>query len=360
MTDPQLALRAEQALIGALLAEPWHARDRHYANLTLKHPTYQAVAREISGARMYLGALDNPDRLIDQIAERLQLPGVDTAYLTDLARACPNPADIAIYSSMVTEAQVRSYLAGHADRIAAKANTTATEPGQDPQLSALKRLAEVLRRQAAEPVVAEQNNPAPAPYTNTTAVEPVTETQPLTRARQEELILADLLQHRGQVSEVEWLSPEVFAPGPRREIYETIVTVDSYGEPVSELTVEWELDRRRTEAGRQDQPEPDRTDPATGPDYVARLAVTAVAVGVAVEIGGQLLEDTLRVTLAAEAAKILTRSAEPAPATEATATAQPNLTATAVQAGPAAPNPQPLIAPPPTPTGADNQPDIRP
>lgn len=357
MTNPQLALRAEQALIGALLADPRRIRDSGmYGDLSLKHPTYQAIVREIHGQSMYLGALDDPTGLIDRIAARLELPGVDADYLHDLARACPEPADVAIYARMVAEAQVRRTLASYAARI----EFPAIKPGQDPEPGHLQRLAQAIRRQAAlEPEIPEKNNPAPAPYVKMATADPISEQQTLNRARQEELVLADLLQHRAQVAEVEWLSPEMFAPGPRREIYETILTVDSYGEPVTELTVEWELDRRRNEPTQQALPEPDRNDPATGPSYIARLAVTAVVAGAAVEIGGQLLEDALRVSLATEAAKTLTRGTEPAPANEATATAQQQATFTATQLGPADQNPSTAIAPP-TPTAFDNQPDIRP
>ncbi|OLE24218.1 MAG: hypothetical protein AUG49_13915 [Catenulispora sp. 13_1_20CM_3_70_7] len=361
MTDPQLALRAEQAYIGALLSDPRLIRDPHNTTPSLKHPTHQAIARHIDGARMYLGALDNPARLIEDIAERLNLPGVDADYLHGLARACPDPADVAVYARMVAEAQVRRTLASYAAGI----DFPTIKPGHEPEPGYLTRLGQALRRQASfeQPDIPQKNNPAPAPYVNTATAaiaEPAADQQPPTRARREELVLADLIQHRGQLAEVEWLSPEVFAPGPRREIYETILTVDSYGEPVSELTIEWELDRRRNQGQQQEQPEPDRDDPATRPDYIARLAVTAVAVGAAVEIGSQLLEDSLRITLAAEAAKILIRGSEPTLAAEATATAEVTPTATAAQPAPAAPTPQALVAPPPTPTSGGNQPDIRP
>ncbi|WP_194904777.1 DnaB-like helicase N-terminal domain-containing protein [Catenulispora rubra] len=356
MTDPQLALRAEQALIGALLTDPGRIRDPLNGTDFLKHPTHQAVALEIKAASIYPGALDDPARLIDRIATRLDLPGVDADYLHGLARACPEPGGIAIYARMVAEAQVRRTLAAHADRI----DVPETGPGQDSGPDHLHRLAQALRRQAElEPDISERSNPAPEPYANTAIAAPIAEPQTLTRAQQEELILADVLQHRGRVAEIEWLSPEVFAPGPRREIYETIITVDSYGEPISELTVEWELDRRRNEARQQDQPEPDRNDPATSATYVASLAVTAVAVGAAVELGSRLFEDSLRISLAAEAAKMLASGAEPAPATEATATVKLQAMP-ATQPGPIAQSSAPLLAPPPTPAVTDNQPDIRP
>ncbi|MBC3842101.1 hypothetical protein GXW82_23570 [Streptacidiphilus sp. 4-A2] len=64
------------------------------------------------------------------------------------------------------------------------------------------------------------------------------------RAWQEELVLADLLQNGDQVAEVQvWLSPDSFEPGPRREVYEAILTVYEQGEPVNELTVAWQLGR---------------------------------------------------------------------------------------------------------------------
>ncbi|MBC3840567.1 hypothetical protein GXW82_10800 [Streptacidiphilus sp. 4-A2] len=55
-------------------------------------------------------------------------------------------------------------------------------------------------------------------------------------------MLAGLLQKPDQIREVSsWLYPEVFDEGPRREVCEVILAVEERGEPVDQLTVEWEI-----------------------------------------------------------------------------------------------------------------------
>jgi len=123
-----------------------------------------------------------------------------------------------------------------------------------------------------------------------------TETASEEQARQEEEVLADLVQHYRQSSTVlDWLPAAAFTAGPRRDVYEAITALARDGQPIDELTVEWHLAGSRAVS----QPRPGlaqagaRTGPPAWTDvlgYVGLLAALPVADGVATMTGRALLE----------------------------------------------------------------------
>jgi replicative DNA helicase len=306
MPEHDLVLRAERALLGALLREPHQLEQVSYLPAAaFTHPTYQAIYQDLRANHQAQDPL-RVDQLFEVTALRVRIPGVDANYLRSLSAACPDPDHATIYARMLQEAHVRATLASFATNLVA----------EDPTDLQLQRYNEILSqslsRQGYVLSDAAREELAPAAPTPRAAVgnyEPPADERP----RHEELVLADLLQHQHQVAEVQtWLSPEVFAAGPRRELYETIVTVDGYGEPVTELTVEWELSRRRyqPQADTDQQyptadPDTRPTRPNVEPQYLERLMTTAVVVGTAVELGNDLLTQTLRADLAQQAAKAM-------------------------------------------------------
>jgi replicative DNA helicase len=362
MPEHDLVLRAERALLGAVLREPRQLDQVSYLSAEVfTHPTYQAIYQHLRGAYQTQDP-PHPDQLPEAVALQARIPGVDADYLRSVASACPDPGHATIYARMLQEAHVRATLASFATNIAA----------EDPADLRLQRYNEILTQALARQghVLADAAREELAPAVTATRAANVGILEPPTdeRARREELALADLLQHQQQIAEVQtWLSPEVFAPGPRRELYETIVTVDGYGEPVTELTVEWELSRRRYQPQAEADQSYSATDPdtrparpAVAPQYLERLMTTAVAVGTAVELGNDLLAETLRADLAKQATRTL-------------ANIHPNQSATAEHAAvhlapdtitplthgqpqsPTTPAPQ-LLPPPPTAAPAPNQP----
>ena len=350
MSNPNLSLRAEQAVIGALLQEPAKREEIAYLRADrFTHPTYRALYSEL-----ITGAAAKTAELPGQLADRLRIPGVSAVYLRDLAASGPAPADITVYARMVQEAYVRAQLAVHVDRIAVSAvQAGGTQPGLD-------RLAQALARQVAPPAAEIQVESAPPTYG-----QPVADAEyavPVeSRARQEELVLADLLQNGDQVAEVQvWLSSDSFEPGPRREVYDAILTVYEQGEPVNELTVAWQLGRDSSAVVYAEEVEV-RQEPA-GPEYLGHLMATAVVVGAAVEIGHELFVHDLRTELAADASRIVSKAEQaesavtpaklaspPTPAHQPAQQEQQQLRQAAV--GIQQPPVQPVL---------DNQPKIRP
>jgi replicative DNA helicase len=365
MPEHDLVLRAERALLGAVLREPHQLEQVSYLpTAAFTHPTHQAIYQYLR--ETYQGQQPpRPDQLPQSVAPQLRIPGVDADYLRSVAAACPDPDHATIYARMLQEAHVRVTLASFANNIAA----------ENPTDQRLQRYNDVLGRALARQgyTLTDTAREELAPAVTTTRTTGAGTDQPPAdeRARREELVLADLLQHQRQIAEVQtWLSPQAFAPGVRRELYETIVTVDGYGEPVTEMTIEWELSRRRY----QPQPEATQTYTTTDPDnalnrpdvapqYLERLLTTAVAVGTAVELGGDLLAETLRADLSQRTAKALANVHLGQGATaEHTAVhlAPKAITPTnhVQQQTPGSPTPQ-LLPPPPTAVPVPNQPKPR-
>ncbi|MFF6956188.1 DnaB-like helicase N-terminal domain-containing protein [Streptomyces sp. NPDC008317] len=330
MNDPSLVLRAEQALIGAALVDRGRLLDVPYLKPSaFAHPTNRAIYAALLEQSSLGPEVAN---VLTAVAERVNLPSVTSDYLGTLAEASRGVASITVYGRLVEEAAVRRDLAAYADAVTAEA---AARPDHQ-----LDRLARALRQQTRTAAVAELAEPAPALYVPAD----VPLSTPGTRAHQEELLLACLMTYPSQVAQVEWLTTEAFEPSPRREIYAAIIAVTERGEPVEELTVIWEIERQRPDLSAQD------TYATSHADYLSRLAKTAVAVGLAVEIGSELLADELITTLSAEAASLTHGGSEqritgPSPTPANHRIDQPTPSPTQPPPRPAAPAPKPDIRP---------------
>jgi replicative DNA helicase len=296
--------RTEQALIGALLADPTQLR----VLSALRPDDFSRADRAALFAALLDVTTGQPDLrgsdLARAVDERTMLPGVDEAYLTGLALATPEPGHAPTYARIIVEASIQRGLADFATKMTADlariSQSTTTEllnpQPQDPRPDLLadhlpgttvehvEELARSIEHDTASFAFLADNDTSVADLASF-----------LSQWEREDVVLADLVQHPNVVEYVrDWLEPEVFTPGLRRETYETILIIDEYGDPVDELTVSWELgrrqafeniDRRGIDAVREDLPS------ATGPGYLARLASATVTTGVALELGQQLADD---------------------------------------------------------------------
>ncbi|PYC82583.1 hypothetical protein C7C46_09470 [Streptomyces tateyamensis] len=344
MTHPDLVLRAEQAVIGSALRDRQRLDDIAYLTPDrLAHPTHRAVLTALIESRTSDPTM-SAARLPELIEQRTAISGVNADYLRRLADAAPQPRNIASYARMVQEAAVRRDLALHVDRLR---TTSSSLRGPDPVLD---RLTQAMRRTEQAVPVAMLNEPAPASYEPRPQLAGEQDVRVEVRLERQDTVLADLLQHPEQVREVSgWLYPEVFEEGPRREVYEAIVVVAERGEPVDQLTVEWEVYRQdpqtyevKVEVSVEERP-----------DYLTRLATTAVVVGAAVELSGEIMAEDIRAKLATDFGNIdaTTRM----PGVEPKASLDVRATAVAPRVEPA-----PLLQPPPVQQTPTIQPNIRP
>ncbi|MET8139875.1 DnaB-like helicase N-terminal domain-containing protein [Sphaerisporangium sp. NPDC005288] len=278
---PDLVHRTEEALIGALIYDPSLVNDVPY--LLPRHfhrPDHQAVFAAFLDVHANEPAIWGA-AMADRIIQHADVPGIDATRLAALALSSPDVSSIAVYGRMVQEAALHRDLLDHADRLAEAAGPTR---GLDAERDHMALLSQALRSNAVRFDI------------ETDAALPAQAVRQDLRILREEALLADLIQHPEHLRGVAaWLDPEVFTSTDRRDIYEAIVAVDRYGEPVEELTLTWELARARSAAPPLTQETSTGQDaPLAASGYVARLARTAVESGIALEIGRDLLADHTR------------------------------------------------------------------
>ncbi|GAA2031074.1 DnaB-like helicase N-terminal domain-containing protein [Catenulispora yoronensis] len=301
MTD-HLTHRAEQALIGAALIDRTLLNDVGYLSFTdFADPTHQLVFKTIVDL-----AISRPDlagaALADQVARIVDRPSVDAEYLGGLAMSCPDPDAIAVYGRMVAEAALRREMAAHAERLTGEAGPVR---GLDPRLDHLALLADALRTHDTG-LAWVGETASSLTYTGASYDSWMLATE------RERIILSDLIQHPELIPEVHWLDAEVFTSPANRMVYETILIVDDRGEPVQELTVAWELSRRRALDDIQEGMAPEeagRMGPGPTVGYVALLATATVEYGAALAVGRDLLIEHTNTVLAAEADRVTAQAA---------------------------------------------------
>jgi hypothetical protein len=312
-----LTYRAERAVLGALLQDPDLLEDvRFLAAEDFQSRTHQDIFTAISSTHADRpGATGRSFELAVCLAA--PGPGIDVRYLEGLTRACPDLANAAAYGRMVMEAHLRRQLLTHANRLFRDAGdlhfevgrfSRAAGPGHGAEgfPSHLLKLAHAMWVHArgleqasgtdAEPQPSTGPEESAVPEAPVAAASADRATGHDEQARQEEEVLADLIQHHWQNSQVlEWLPADAFTAGVRREVYEAIATLSRHEEPVDELTVEWQMARRRAAAGPTNTA--GRTDTDVGGaegqetelGYVGVLAALPVADGTAVLTGQMLL-----------------------------------------------------------------------
>ncbi|MGY1435406.1 DnaB-like helicase N-terminal domain-containing protein [Streptomyces reniochalinae] len=296
-------LQAEQAVLGAVLLEPrqlgrlsgWLRPEHFYrpahsaiyaAMLTLRTGGHPAT-KLAPDAPVPLAWLND---IREEASTRTR--GVTTGYVHSLASACPRPAHAPVYGRMVLEGAIHRSVTQHAVRLrqAARADT-ARGSGVDETLHRAQVLHDVLddlsRRWGFEPRPVEPN----------TAVAGPTATTPGQVAERvladEEFLLGALTAHPEQFAQVaDWLRPGDFADPGHRQVYRALGALGHRGEPVDELTVLWECQRRGA-----------LTDGSLDAERVRRICHVPVA-GSAEHFGEQVLDSSLLRTAATSARQV--------------------------------------------------------
>lgn len=340
---PSLAERAEQALLGALLLEPH--RLKQLPRLTpddFSHGIYRHAFAVVEQS------LASPN-----ITETLD-PGQQAA----LRQSCPDPDHISVYAQMVIEAGLRRTLLAHAlrlehaagdlhyharrlEQIAFPGGTAEdmlqrplrTQAGHDEppvkRLLSHELLVSLALREHVKAFDPDRNSPSlavsaepgtgiglavnsPAAATWRAAIESSAVPRDAAAVR-EERVLASVVQRHLQTSDLPgWLPASVFTSAARQELFAAIVSLHSRGEPIDDLTADWERARLQAiGAGNQ----------GADTSYAQRLARMAVGPAAALDACRVLLgeygnpEDTLRLRTGSGPA--INGSAGPAPMPEA-------------------------------------------
>ncbi|GAA2522522.1 DnaB-like helicase N-terminal domain-containing protein [Pilimelia columellifera] len=302
-----LNTRAEQALLGALLAEPVpataefaHLRPDDFGN-SLHTAVYTAIT-ETRTAYPHLAS--HP--LAEQVAERVNTEGIDAGWLGGLRDACPEPRHAAAYARMVIDASLRRDINQHAARITTNAAASRDVDGA----AHLNRLAAALARQAqinAALIEAELDDDAAPRHAALPEPQPAAQVDPA-RVMVEEELIADLIHNPDQARQLgRFLHSDTFTSPQRREIYEAVVSVAFDGGPVDELIIGWQVEQTRA-ADRAFTDLPTAlwsmgVAPETDQALLARLVRTRPA-RTAVELGRDLLTEDVRQRLAGRLATL--------------------------------------------------------
>jgi hypothetical protein len=316
-----LTERAEKALLGAVLlgADP---------SAVLPRLAHEDFAYEVHRSLFTLIEQASPSRAGWTVAPGAD-PAVSRDYLNDVKQACPDPDHASAYARMVIEAGLRRQLAAHALRLehaagdlhyqarrlaevtspgdtaedllkrALRTETGHTEPSLERLLGHELLVSLALRahvkafdpgRESPLPAPPEEPGPgnglamissSPAALWDAAIQPPVPRRD--TDAEREEHVLASLIRQHPETSDVPgWLPAEAFTSPARREIFTAIVRLHRRGEPVDELTADWE--RARHQATTPDAPRPDTS-------YAQRLACLPVHPAEALAASRALLND---------------------------------------------------------------------
>jgi hypothetical protein len=245
--DHDLTFRTEQAVLGAMIADP-----RMAARLKFLTPADFTDSRHDWAFRTIRSLTDMPQRpagnwrdLIARTAGRW----VTRKYLDGLVSACPDPDHGPAYGAMLVQAAVYRQVRGHADQINAQATLLGTESGRLSQARApgasqaaelgthLAEVARIIRGHTAmlAPATEAAAGPRPGQVPSGPAV-------PAPAAQHEELVLSAVLQGHPQAGQILWLLPAAaFSDPAHQEIFRAARRLHQSGRPVDELTISWEL-----------------------------------------------------------------------------------------------------------------------
>lgn len=306
-----LTYRAERAVLGALLDDPDLLNEASFLSPEdFASPQHREIFRAIVAARAEDTGRDYPP-FVFAVAASAAAPGLSVRYLQSVADTCPHPANVGAYARMVVEAALSRQMLIHAERLFREAGDLHYEVRQAFNLPDVDETAEafpshLLKLAHAMYVHAKRFDPA-VEGPDRDDREPIAADED--QAHQEEEVLAGLLAHHEfNTGVLTWLPADAFTDGPRREIYQAIVAVARRGDPIDELTVEWQLagDRAMSQPARGLTPEAAAAGDEVG--YVEVLAATPVASNAATMAGRILLE---RHTAAQAVAATAESSGEP-------------------------------------------------
>lgn len=243
-------LRAEQAVLGAVLLDPGQL-----AALSWLAPAhfYRPVHRALFAAMRKLQPEGRPtlmdkgevplEWVTDTVAEAGQhVRGLTASYAHALIASCPRPGHAPVYGRMVLEGAIHRTVTQHAVRLYQAARADALQGEVEGALHQADVLADVLadlaRRWGTEP-----RPLAPAQSRAEATVPPPTSTE---KALQDEQILLSVLVNQPAAMDevVLWLRPGDFAEAGHGRLYRCLGALHHRGEPIDQLTVLWEAQRR--------------------------------------------------------------------------------------------------------------------
>ncbi|WP_405852459.1 helicase DnaB [Streptomyces sp. NBC_00090] len=294
-------VHAEQAVLGAIFLEPGQLdrlspwlRPEHFSRpahgavyatmLQLKADDHPATATK-AGAPVPLAWVTDTLR---EASTRTR--GLTASYLHSLVSACPRPEHAPVYGRMVLEGAIHRSVAEHAARL----HQAALADGQHGAAEETVHHAQVLSDVLAD--LAHRWGTVPRPAQPPATYAPQAERpQPVGEQAlaDEELLLGCLSSRPDQLpAVVRWLQPGDFADPSNRQIYRALGALHHRGEPIDQLTVLWETQRRGALA-----------DGTLDPERVLRICDPLTG-GAAEHFGEQIVQASLVRTAAVAARQV--------------------------------------------------------
>ncbi|MGH4028722.1 DnaB-like helicase N-terminal domain-containing protein [Actinomycetota bacterium Odt1-20B] len=292
-------VKAEQAVLGAVFSAPsqldrlapW-LRPEHFSR-PVHAALYAAMLKLRTEGHPALKAPSGGPVPLAWLTDTLTEASKDTRGLTaplphQLVSACPNAMHAPVYGRMVLEGAIHRSVSRHATRLHQAARTDALHRGVQESIHHAQILSEVLadlaRRWGTEPRAMQPPSPpavAPEPH------QPVDELL----LADEEFLLGSLSARPHQLRDiVGWLRPDDFADPGHQQLYHSLGALHHRGEPIDQLTVLWETQRRGA-----------LCDGTLNAERVLRICDPLAVDGAAEHFGEQVLRASLVCTAAASA-----------------------------------------------------------
>ncbi|MFF8866016.1 DnaB-like helicase N-terminal domain-containing protein [Streptomyces sp. NPDC015139] len=246
-------VHAEQAVLGAILLEPGQLdrlspwlRPEHFcrpahaavyaAMLKLKADGHPAAATT-AGDPVPLAWVTDTLR-----GASTRTRGLTASYLHSLVSACPRPGHVPVYGRMVLEGAIHRSVAKHAARLHQAALADVRAGTVKETLHHAQVLSDVLTDLARG--WGAEARPVQPPVAYAPQAEPP---QPVDEEAlaDEEFLLGCLTSRPEQLLDLmRWLRPGDFADPGHQQIYRALGALHHRGEPIDQLTVLWEVQRR--------------------------------------------------------------------------------------------------------------------
>lgn len=286
-----LTLRAEHALLGAMLADPVliHSVRRYLDPDSFTTGRTRAVFAACDAARDQARP-ESPKAWLKTVRTG---SGVSARYLRELEEACLDPAHGLSYGALVMQAVARRELAVAARQAARTSNDLRQNASRLVRADGVggRRIADLARHSTGV---------ADALRIHALVFDPdITQLPPgpglaqRGRARDEERVLSALLQRHPQTERLLRLPlDDAFTTRARGEIFRAVKDLHVSARDIDELTVDWETARRASEDAPQRRTgTPKRS---TEPGYAAQLAAASLPPGGVLETARSLLRQPAR------------------------------------------------------------------
>ncbi|KMS74388.1 helicase DnaB [Streptomyces viridochromogenes] len=295
-------VQAEQAVLGSVFLDP--SQLDHLSPWLRPDHFYRPAHAALYAAMLKLRADGHPATtgktgvpiplswVTDTLREASpRTRGLTASYAHSLISACPRPTHAPVYGRMVLEGAIHRSVTQHAIRLHQAARADAVRGGVEETVHHAQILSDVLadlaHRWGTEPRPVQP----PSPITS-----PAQRTQPIDEhvLADEEFLLGCISARPEQLLDVVgWLHPGDFADAGHQQIYRALGALHHRGEPIDQLTVLWETQRRGA-----------LSDGTLDAERVLRICDPLSLSGVAEHFGEQVVQASLVRTAAASARQV--------------------------------------------------------